>query len=252
MALTTAQLPICNDALALLSDIQIDSDTTSKQYVVCNQFYDTAKEEVFAEHSWNELITMGEILEDEYPPLFSFSHRYALPSDCVRVISIGNDTGTYDSQSDSFYRVEDGYIYTNYGITPATWSSDVKYPVGKYIVYNGTIYVCIREHGPDDLVTPVNITYWTESGEDLTLLRLRYISNDVDESKFSKTLRACIVHALAIKIVARITGDSAQRSALVNEYEQIIVRKARTIDGSQGRVRYPWKSWLLTTRHRNR
>lgn len=59
----------------------------------CSEIYADVRDSVFREHPWNSLIDR-QILNESLPvPPFGYSHRYALPPACLRVLTL-NDIST--------------------------------------------------------------------------------------------------------------------------------------------------------------
>lgn len=110
MALTTGELRIANLALAHIGQKPLASTTvegtqTSKQSV-CEQFYPEARNDVLADYDWNCAATRVEIAADAEAPVFGFSYRHALPSDCLAVREV---VGLDREQ----WSVESGYILSD-------------------------------------------------------------------------------------------------------------------------------------------
>jgi len=87
---------ICNSALNVLGANNITSLTEdSKNARLCNQRYEPIRDAVFREHTWNCLVKRVELAQDVASPAFEYTYQYTLPSDCIRVLSIGgNHNGT--------------------------------------------------------------------------------------------------------------------------------------------------------------
>ena len=86
----TSVVEICNSALNILGANNITALTEdSKNARLCNQRYEPLRDAVFREHTWNCLIKRVELAQDTDTPTHEYSYQYQLPSDCIRVLSLG-------------------------------------------------------------------------------------------------------------------------------------------------------------------
>ena len=106
---------ICNSALNLLGASTISALTDdSKNARLCNQRYEPVRNRVFRSHAWNCLHKRVQLAQNSTAPVVEYSHAYALPSDCLRVLKIHN--GTTDSIASSIdYKLEGRNIVTDEG-----------------------------------------------------------------------------------------------------------------------------------------
>ncbi len=104
--MATNEVSICNLALNKLGAGTITSlSGASKQALACNANYELVRDLMLRAHTWNFSIARVELAESVDGPLYEFSHRYALPSDALRVISMENP--------EREFRVESGFLLTN-------------------------------------------------------------------------------------------------------------------------------------------
>ena len=106
---------ICNSALNLLgaSTIAALTDDT-KNARLCNQRYEPVRNRVFRSHAWNCLHKRVQLAQNSTAPVVEYSHAYALPSDCLRVLKVHN--GTTDSIKSALdYKLEGRNIVTDEG-----------------------------------------------------------------------------------------------------------------------------------------
>ena len=106
---------MCNSALNLLGASTISALTDdSKNARLCSQRYEPIRDRVFRGHSWNCLHKRLQLARNSTSPVVEYSHAYALPSDCLRVLKIHN--GTTDSITSSIdYKLEGKNIVTDEG-----------------------------------------------------------------------------------------------------------------------------------------
>lgn len=114
---------ICNGALSLLHQPPITSiaSPNNTASAICALWYDQTREEVLQFHTWNFAIKRANIAEDAIKPSYGWSHRYRVPSDYLRFMSIdGNDStgsdiniGLVDNSRRYDYTLEDSFILVN-------------------------------------------------------------------------------------------------------------------------------------------
>ena len=97
---------ICNSALNQLGAASITALTdNSKNARLCNERYTVVRDAVFRSHPWNSLIKRQQLAQTTNTPAYGFSYEFALPSDCLRVLTID----AYNSD----YKVEGRKILCN-------------------------------------------------------------------------------------------------------------------------------------------
>ena len=83
------EVSICSNALRRLGDDPITSLTDDTERArLCNAFYTDARDEVLRSHSWNFAITRTSLAQLTTKPAYGFAYQYAIPSDCMRVLSM--------------------------------------------------------------------------------------------------------------------------------------------------------------------
>ena len=106
---------IANSALNLLGASTISAFTDdSKNARLINQRYEPVRNRVFRSHAWNCLHKRVQLAQNSTAPVVEYSHAYALPSDCLRVLKIHNGT-TYSIASSIDYKLEGRNIVTDEG-----------------------------------------------------------------------------------------------------------------------------------------
>ena len=106
---------IANSALNLLGASTISAFTDdSKNARLINQRYEPVRNRVFRSHAWNCLHKRIQLAQNSTAPVVEYSHAYALPADCLRVLKIHN--GTTDSIASAIdYKLEGRNIVTDEG-----------------------------------------------------------------------------------------------------------------------------------------
>ena len=243
MALTSDEITICNEALGYIGEYQVTATkTTEKQYILCDRYYDAAVEETLAEHPWNEAKTRTVIMQDTTAPLFGYSYRFALPSDCLSVLRIADGSSDWD-----MWEVENGYILTDLAQSALSYNIGTTYVAGQYISYSSVTYLVDTGFTAADWTTDA-AAYLTSQSGDYKVLEVEYIYNLTTISSWSAHLRKAIAQNLATKVVVGITNDPKSKADLINEFEGLTMRKARSVDGKQGRIRPIFKSKFWRSR----
>ena len=105
---------IVNLAMARIGEGAISSLTgTDAKSILAAQVYDYVLDEVLAAHDWNFATKIYDLSQDATSPEGTdWDYRYALPSDCLRVIGI--------LPAKTPYVIEAGYLLTNYDNTSAS------------------------------------------------------------------------------------------------------------------------------------
>jgi hypothetical protein len=93
MSLTTTETSICNSALIKIGADRINSMTeTNRRAQLCNEQYSKVRDEVLRSHPWNFAITRAEFSQLTTTPSFGYNYEYAIPSDCLRILSLHDNT----------------------------------------------------------------------------------------------------------------------------------------------------------------
>jgi len=233
MALSEKEL-IFNLALGHVGDYVVeDGAANTKQYLICDRYYESARKKTIKAHPWNECVDRVIIPEQEYGAIFEFSNRYALPSDHLKIMSI-NEQGI----DLLLWEVESGYIKTDDGQTPQTWVADQVYVAGMYVTLSSVIYLCNESHTSATATSPATDTdTWTTTGGDRKVIYVRYIWDNDDPSTYSEDLKHAISIQLAILVCSHLTNDVKTKKDLIQEFKQITMPDARSVDAQEGKPR---------------
>lgn len=100
------EVSICSAALTLLGDAPIASlgEPDNMRATLCANIYPDAKLDVLRAHPWNCLTARVVLSPMSEAPDFEWGYQFALPGDCLRVLSVG-----YDGQPED-YRLEQNTI----------------------------------------------------------------------------------------------------------------------------------------------
>lgn len=125
MSAPTAAVDICNLALDLLNQGPVSDISTSPQTdteVICARWYDSCRRSVLRKHPWNFAITRAELAANATAPSFGYANAYDLPSDFLRLLTIGDD---YVEDLKQKYQLEDNQIL--YGDDTSTTALPIRY-----------------------------------------------------------------------------------------------------------------------------
>jgi len=110
MATATNKAEICSLSLSLVKEkvaTNIDSPETNGEKV-CSKWYDAARRYTLAMHPWNFASKRTTIAQDSTAPAFGYVYQSDnLPSDFIRLLSLGNDMDDFD------YEIEDNKILSD-------------------------------------------------------------------------------------------------------------------------------------------
>jgi len=115
-----SKVDICNRALATLGDARISSlSEDSPQARLCNVIYDEVRENVLSDHPWNCVTKRARLARSTTAPVYQYAYRYALPTDCLRVLSV------YEAPE---YQIEGKFLVTDSDDVYVLYVADVDDP----------------------------------------------------------------------------------------------------------------------------
>ena len=107
-----ALLKIGADTISSLDTTSSDTEAVIQSAKFCNILFDQALEEVLRMHKWNNAMKRVQLTRLTDVPAFKWKYTYLLPSDCIRVINLYDNTNAYDDQTS--WVVEGKNILTDY------------------------------------------------------------------------------------------------------------------------------------------
>jgi len=249
MAITLERI-IYNMALGYIGEYYVSDDTatSTKQYVICNRYYSQARDEVLVSHPWNEAKVRIIIAQEADDPIFGYNERYAIPTDCLRVLSVNDSCGADVSNNQSniaAWEVESDYILSDAGARPQSWSTGTDYYDGEFFTEDSVTYEVLVSHTADTIANDLAANNIVSAGGDYKVIYVEYITQLTDTTKYSPKLKQAIAMKLAIKIISHLTNDTKGKVDLINEFESLTMPKARSVDAMQGKPRRLFNSdWL--------
>ncbi len=256
MALSAAET-MYNLALGYIGEYEITAgDTTSKQAKLCIRFYADSRKEALASHPWNEAKKKVIIHQDGTNQLFGYERRYEKPSDCLRVLtcddSIGSDVSRKLAGIPAWEVIGD-YIESDAGRNPPSWKSAEAYIVGEFLYSSSVTYEVLVAHTSDatgadtaaQIAVDVAAGNIISAGGDYKIVYVEYIWDETDISKWKPKLKQAVALNLASKIIVGLTNDTKGKVDLINEYESLVMPRARSVDAAEGKPRPIFNSsWL--------
>lgn len=93
MAAPASPEDICNLALDDLKQAPVKSISTptSTTEQICARQYDAARREALFAHPWKFAIFRTQLTPNPVPPLFGYLYAYDLPTDYIRMVTVGDD-----------------------------------------------------------------------------------------------------------------------------------------------------------------
>lgn len=107
-----SEVEICNLALAMLGDSatvsSIDPPEGSPHAEHCARFYPQARDFALAAHAWGFATTRKALALVEQENLTPWEFRYAVPADCIRILSLYPESAGSDIHDTRRYEMERG------------------------------------------------------------------------------------------------------------------------------------------------
>lgn len=256
MALSDAEV-MYNKALGLIGEYEVsEGDTTSKQAKLCIRYYTESQNEVLEDHPWN--FAKKDVILYEYSdrPIFGYDRKYTKPSDCARVLTVDNSIGSDVSRNQAgvpAWEVKGDYIHSDAGATPPSWSSGTAYYVGQFVSSSSVTYEVLVSHTSDatganeaaQVAVDVAAGNIISRGGDYRIVYVEYVWKQTDIDKWSAKAKYALALKLASKIVTSLGGKTKDKEDLINEYEGLVLPRARSTDAAEGKPRPLFQSeWL--------
>lgn len=107
--MAVSEVSICNSALVKVGAERIIALSDQNERArLCNEQYAKHRDELLRSHPWNFALVRVALSPDGTTPVFDWDNRFALPSDCLRVLKtdLGDDEG-------AAWKVEGRFIVAN-------------------------------------------------------------------------------------------------------------------------------------------
>lgn len=237
-----SKIDIFNLALGLVGEYKVTStDTDKKEFQICDRFLPEAVKEVQSKHPWRETTKRALVLAHTERPTFGYQYQYAVPSGCLAVLNIGDDLVDW--------KVEQGYILSDYTVMPDQWQADRQFVAGQYIIEDDITWLCNTPHTSDDTNKPGVDGTWTTQTTKRGYIRLMYSVYLADITKWSQIMKSAIVELLAVKVITALVNDPKAKRDALEVYETLTLPRMRSLDSRQGKPDSMFQSsWLRSRR----
>ncbi|WP_368913497.1 hypothetical protein [Mixta calida] len=106
----SSSISICSNALLALGQHPINSfDEATDHARLCANIYPTVRDDLLRRHPWNCAIKRVVLSPVSDSPTFEYRFQFALPGDTIRVLSVGDGDGSYETP----YRTEGNRLLAN-------------------------------------------------------------------------------------------------------------------------------------------
>ncbi len=239
MALTEIEL-IYQAAADLVGEIEIteNSNQNVKPYSTCARHYPQARDEIVRGYAWNEATELAVCLEDSTKPAHTFTHRFALPSDCLRPL--------HTTRPRLDWRIMGDYTYTKYRLEVESYTVGDDYYAGQYLQVDNVTYLINTNFTATSWAA--DISNCTTKNGDYGIIKLEYVKSLDNPTDWSVQLRQAIILNLAAKIVVPITSDQERRTTILEELHRLVLPHAFVLDAMQGKPKQFFYSEYLDSR----
>jgi len=98
--MATSVVQIVNNGLARISQEAITSlNEDTEQARISNLIYEQVRDDVITDHVWNFAVKRIELARDSEGPAFGYAYSYTLPTDCLKVLGMEQQTMVYEIES---------------------------------------------------------------------------------------------------------------------------------------------------------
>ena len=207
---TADNISLCNQALGLLGEKEVEVDGTTNNHAHCVTFFELARDEILASHKWNFAKKRAYACQTT-KPLFGYDHAFTKPSDCIRMWRVADDDLAK-------FEIEGDLILTDEGEMPADYDDDSEdYLVGQYILSDTSgsdlTYLVNTAFTSSSEATDI-ASYCTSQGDDYEVLAVEYVYQYTTPADWPVYVQTCFVYNLALKLCSPIKAAEKQTLAL--------------------------------------
>ncbi|CNG65612.1 hypothetical protein [Yersinia intermedia] len=103
-----SDISICSNALLMLGAHPINSFNENTDHArMCSNIWPSVRDDLLRNHPWNCAVSRVSLAPSTTPPAFGYANQFPIPSDCLRILSVGAEG--YEIH----YQVEGKYILAN-------------------------------------------------------------------------------------------------------------------------------------------
>lgn len=126
--MATSEVQVCSNALLMLGAQPInDFDDEGDRVTLVSNLWANARDAVLRSHPWNCAVKRVSLAPDVAIPPFEYAYQFAIPGECLRILSIGEEGEHFRYRIEARKIVMDDsecnlrYIFRNEDVT--TWDS---------------------------------------------------------------------------------------------------------------------------------
>jgi hypothetical protein len=242
---TLTEDELCRQAILRLGTAE-QFGSSSQAMLLAQSLYPQVRDSILLTGSWTWATKATTLTEDLIKPEYKWGHRYALPTDCLRVFRVDE----YDSSEEKAWEIAGSYLLTDADSGSPAWLAARQYVVGNAVSHNGAVYRCLVAGTAMD---PGVTAGWTSDWEVWLgkAVTIDYIFRETDVTKYDNLFIDLLTTTLAAKLAVPLTGDAQKAQLLTSEVENLFKNPAMRRDSTErrGRIKPAWtRSKLVSSR----
>lgn len=232
---------LCRQAILRLGTME-QFGSSSHALLLAKSLYPQVRDALLLTGSWTWATKSTTLTESLLKPEFKWGHRYALPSDCLRVFRVNE----LDSDNEEHWEVSGSFLLTDAEIGAPAWLSARAYVVGNAVSSNGAVYRCLVANSVKE---PGVTTGWATDWEVWlgTVAIVEYIARETDVTRYDSLFIDLLTATLAAKLAVPLLGDDSKAKLLATEVDLMGKSPAMRRDSTErkGRIKPAWMSSKL-------
>lgn len=132
MASIVSKMGICNLAMGWLrANLITNFDTdTSVEAKLCRANYDRLREAVLEAKEWRFATRRLALTPSATPPVYGWTHKFSLPPDCIRVLSVSGSAAASNNKMDNNidWEREEDFVFANTAVVYIRYTSNIDIP----------------------------------------------------------------------------------------------------------------------------
>jgi len=230
---------ICRQAILRLG--LAESFTPSMQaFLLAGTLYPQVRDSLLTAGAWTWASKTTTLTSDALDPEFKWSHRYALPSDCLRIMRV--DELEYNDPATS-WEVQGSYLLTDETTDAPEWVTGRAYVVGNAVTRLEVVYRCLTANTAGTFATDLAASKWVVWAG--SLVAIEYIFQQTDATKFDAGFVDLITSTLAAKLATPVTGDINKAAMLAREAEALHKNSSMRRDSTERKSRIQ-PAWMTS------
>lgn len=210
---------------------------SSHALLLAKSLYPQVRDALLLTGSWTWATKSTTLTEALPRPEFKWGHRYALPSDCLRVFRVNEQ----DLDTEEHWEVSGAFIHTDSESGAPAWISGRSYSVGNGVSNGGAVYRCLVAGTTKE---PGVTAAWTTDWEVWlgSVVLVEYIARETDATRYDSLFIDLLTSTLAAKLAVPLIGDNAKAKLLASEVDLLGKSPAMRRDSTErkGRIKPAW------------